>query len=153
MFVVYLTTYIYYHRIEFYMEKIYTDVSDTAKQSWKSQRSQFELVRRRLNLLKGKEKIIMTMYLEKGNSIRQIARLMGVNEMKVSRKIQKLTHILSDGVFIKCLKKRDKLSIREMSIARDYFLNGHSIRHIANKHNWSFYRVRQKLQEIKQTIK
>ena len=101
MFVVYLTTYIYYHRIEFYMEKIYTE---------------FELVRRRLNLLKGKEKIIMTMYLEKGNSIRQIARLMGVNEMKVSRKIQKLTHILSDGVFIKCLKKRDKLSITFLTV-------------------------------------
>ena len=135
------------------MKKIYTDISNAAEQSWKSQREKFDLVRGRLNLLKGKEKIIMTMYIEKGNSIRQIARLMGVNEMKVSRKIQKLTHTLSDGVFIKCLKKRDKLSIREMSIARDYFLNGHSIRHIANKHNWSFYRARQKLQEIKHTIK
>jgi DNA-directed RNA polymerase specialized sigma subunit len=135
------------------MKKIYTDISDAAEQSWKCQREKFDLVRGRLNLLKGKEKIIMAMYIEKGNSIRQIARLMGVDEMKISRKIQKLTHTLSDGTFIKCIKKRDKLSLREMSIARDYFLNGSSIRQIANKNNWSFYRVRQKLQEIKHTIK
>ena len=135
------------------MKKIYTNISDAAMQSWKNQREQFDLVRERISLLDGREKIIMTMYLEKGNSIRQIARLMGVNEMKISRKIQKLTHTLSDGVFIKCLKKADMLSKHEMSIARDYFLNGHSIRHIANKHNWSFYRARQKLQEIKHTIK
>jgi predicted DNA-binding protein YlxM (UPF0122 family) len=135
------------------MKKIYTDISNAAEKSWKNQRDMFDLVRGRLNLLKGREKIIMTMYIEKGNSIRQIARLMGVDEMKISRKIHKLTHTLSDGTFIKCLKKRDRLSLHEMSIARDYFLNGRSIRHIANKHNWSFYRVRQKLQEIKHTIK
>ena len=135
------------------MKKIYTDISDSAKQSWKNQREQFDLVRERINLLKGREKIIMSMYLEKGNSIRQIARLMDVNEMKVSRKIQKLTHTLSEGTFIKCMKKADMLSKQEMSIARDYFLNGRSIRHIANKYNWSFYRVRQKLQEIKHNIK
>ena len=135
------------------MKKIYTDISDAAKQQWKTRREKLDLVRGRLNLLNGREKIIMTMYLEKGNSIRQIARLLGVDEMKISRKIQKLTHTLSDGIFIKCLKKRDKLSGREMSIARDYFLNGHSIRSIADKHNWSFYRVREELQEIKHTIK
>ena len=135
------------------MKRIYADIPDTTEQSWKIQREKFDLVRSRLSFLNGKEKIIMTMYIEKGNSIRQIARLMGVDEMKISRKIKKLTHNLSSGTFIKCLRKRDKLTLHEISIARDYFLNGRSIRHIANKHNWSFYRVRQKLQEIKHTIK
>ena len=89
------------------MKKVYNDISDAAEQSWKSRREKLDLVRGRINLLKGREKIIMTMYLERGNSIRQIARLMGVDEMKISRKIQKLTHTLSDGVFIKCLQTPD----------------------------------------------
>ena len=135
------------------MKEYKASIFGPADQSWKVRREMFETVRNRLNLLDGREKVIMTMYIEKGNSIRQIARLMGVDEMRISRKTQKITHNLTNGIFITCLNKRDKFSLHEMSIARDYFLNGQSIKQIADKHNWSFYRVRQKLQEIKHTIK
>jgi len=48
-------------------------------------RDRIDLLRSRVNLLTGKDRLLMTMYLENSNSFRQMARLAGVNESRTKR--------------------------------------------------------------------
>ena len=111
-------------------------------------RNRIELLRSRVDLLNGKNKLLMTMYLENGNSFRQMARLAGVNETSIARRIHKLTSKLLDGEYIMCLRNRDKFTRTELGIAKDYFLTGLSIKKITGKRHWSRYRVRKTLKRI-----
>ena len=106
------------------------------------------MIRSRLNLLSGTDKLLMTMYIEHGNSIRQIARIRGVSETRVARRIRAITKRLTDGPYIDCLRNRDKLTGRQLAVAKDYYLMGLSMRRIAAKRRWSYYRVREALNEI-----
>ncbi|MHC4462436.1 MAG: hypothetical protein ACYS6W_01510 [Planctomycetota bacterium] len=111
-----------------------------------------DLLHSRVNLLTGKDKLLMTMYLENSNSFRQMARLAGVNETSIARRIYKVTKRLIDGEYITCLRNRDKFSKREMAIAKDYFLLGLSMRKIAGKRRWSYYHVRKTLKKIQRLV-
>lgn len=57
-----------------------------------------------------------------------------------------------EGKYITCLRYRDRFTILELAIAKEYFLMGLSIKKIAGKRNWSYYRVRQILQRIQLVI-
>jgi len=116
-------------------------------------RGRLELLQARLGLLRGKDKVLMTMYLVNGNSFRQIARLRGVSETSIARRIYQLAERLTEGEFLSCLRNRDKLSQRQMAVARDYFLTGLSIKQIAGKRSMSFYTVRKVLFSIRNVIK
>jgi len=115
-------------------------------------RDRIDLLRSRVNLLTGKDKLLMTMYLENSNSFRQMARLAGVNETSIARKIHKVTKRLIDGEYITCLRNRDKFSKTEMAIAKDYFLLGLSMKKIAGKRHRSYYRVRETLKKIQRLV-
>ncbi len=115
-------------------------------------RDRIDLLRSRVNLLTGKDKLLMTMYLENSNSFRQMARLAGVNETSIARRIHKVTKRLIDGEYITCLRNRDKFSKTEMAIAKDYFLLGLSMKKIAGKRHWSYYRVRKTLKKIQRLV-
>ncbi|OHB72891.1 MAG: hypothetical protein A2Z25_03200 [Planctomycetes bacterium RBG_16_55_9] len=118
-----------------------------------SQRGRMDVLRGRLGLLSGKDKVLMTMYLEHGNSFRQIARIRGVSETSVARRVHQLTERLTDGEFLMCVRTRDKLSRRRMAIARDAFLLGLSLKQIAGKRRMSVYAVRKELTRIRKLIK
>jgi len=107
-----------------------------------------ELLESRIELLCGKEKLLMTMYLKNGNSFYQMARLAGVNEVTIARRIYKIIKRLLDGEYITCLRNRDKFSDCEMAVAKDYFLTGLSMREIARHQRCSRYRVRKTLGKI-----
>ena len=107
-----------------------------------------ELLESRIELLTGKEKLLMTMYLKNGNSFYQMARLAGVNEVTIARRIYKIIKRLLDGEYITCLRNRDKFSDCEMTVAKDYLLTGLSMREIARHRRCSRYRVRQTLGKI-----
>ena len=115
-------------------------------------RDRIDLLRSRVNLLTGKDKLLMTMYLENSNSFRQMARLAGVNETSIARRIHKVTKRLIDGEYITCLRNRDKFSKTEMAVAKDYFLLGLSMKKIAVKRRWSYYRVRETLKKIQRLV-
>ena len=115
-------------------------------------RDRIDLLRSRVNLLTGKDRLLMTMYLENSNSFRQMARLAGVNEARIARKIHRVTKRLIDGGYITCLRNRDKFSKREMAIAKDYFLLGLSMKKIAGKRRCSYYRVRETLKKIQRLV-
>ena len=110
------------------------------------------MLRSRLNLLSGTDKLLMTMYIEHGNSIRQIARIRGVSETSIARRIRAITKRLTDGPYIDCLRKRDKLTSRQLAIAKDYYLMGLSMRQIAAKRRRSYYRVRDTINEIQSIV-
>jgi predicted DNA-binding protein YlxM (UPF0122 family) len=107
-----------------------------------------DLLRNRADLLSGKDRVLMQMYLNNANSFYQMARLIGVNEANVARRINKLIKRLLDGQYITCLRNRDKLTEVQIEIARDYLNNGLPMRKIAQKFGISYYAVRQTMKQI-----
>jgi predicted DNA-binding protein YlxM (UPF0122 family) len=135
------------------MRDLYENVSQETIAVAGSHRAEIELLRGRLKLLDGKDKILMTMYMENCNSIRQIARLLDVDEMKIARRIQKLTKSLIDSEYLECLRARDRFTSNQLNIARDYFLSGMSIRKIAAKRKRSCYCIRKIILDIQNLVR
>ena len=127
-------------------------ISERTLKAQNEYRDRIDLLRSRVNLLTGKDKLLMTMYLENSNSFRQMARLAGVNESSIARKIHRVTKRLIDGEYITCLRNQDKFSKTEMAIAKDYFLLGLSMKKIAGKRRRSYYRVRETLKKIQRLV-
>ena len=134
------------------MRRTHANLSEETLGVRDRRRDQVDLLRRRLNLLDGREKVMMTMYLENGISFRQIARLLGVSETSVARRIHRLTKRLTDGEYIVCMRNRDKLTERQMLIAKDYFLTGLSMSRIAQERRWSLYKVCLTVRQIRGII-
>lgn len=134
------------------MRHIHKNIAQQSKECKEDYRDRIEVLRRRVNLLAGRDRLLMTMYLENGNSFRQIARLTGYNAASVARKIHRLTKRLIDGEYITCLRNRDKFTQAEMKIAKDYFLIGTSMRKIAARRHYSYYRVRRIMKRIRKFV-
>ncbi len=92
------------------------------------------------------------MYLENGNTFRQMASLIGINEANIARRINKITKRLINGKYIICVRNSEQFSKIELGIAKNYFLLGMSIRDIAKKFSITYYRSRQTLQKIQNLI-
>jgi predicted DNA-binding protein YlxM (UPF0122 family) len=107
-----------------------------------------DVLRSRVQLLTGKDRLLMQMYLNNANTFSQMARLAGINEASVSRRIHKLVRRLLDGQFITCLRSRGKLTNEQIEIARDYFVKGVPMRKIADRHGTSYYIVRKTMKKI-----
>jgi len=135
------------------MKELHVNISQKTLEAKNRHREQIDLLRSRLNLLNGKNRILMTMYLENGNSFRQIARLTGVSETSIARRIHGLTKRLIDGQYIFCLRNRNKFTRDQMAIAKDYFLRDLSIRKIASKRHRSFYHVYETIKKIQSILK
>jgi len=134
------------------MRKIHQNISTEALEARTELRERIELLRSRVGLLSGTDKLLMTMYFENGNSFRQIALLSGVSEASISRRVKKLTRRLLDGEYIICLRNCDSFSGMEMGVAKDYFLKGLSIKRIALKRGWTYYRVHKTVKGIQQRV-
>ena len=134
------------------MKRIHENIGERTSNVKGRHRGGIELLRSRLNLLTGTDKVLMTMYVEHGNSIRQIARIRGASETSVNRRIRAITKRLTDGPYIECLRNRDKLTVRQLAVAKDYYLMGLSMRQIAAKRRRSYYRVREAIVEIRSIV-
>lgn len=115
-------------------------------------RERTEMLRRRINLLNGKDKLLMTMYLDNNNSIRQISRLSGIDETSISRRINRIVKRLTEDKYIICLRNRNKLTTTEKAITKEYFLLGMSIKNIAKRRRWTYYQAYKTIQKIQQQI-
>ena len=134
------------------MKRIHVNIPEETQDVKGRRRSGIDLLRRRLNLLAGTDKVLMTMYVEHENSFRQIARVCGVSESNVARRINGIISRLTDGQYMTCLRNRDKLSRWQLAVAKDYFLIGLSMRKIAGKRRRSYYNVRDTLNEIRNIV-
>jgi len=134
------------------MKRVHENIAEQANNFRGLRRGSIELLRSRLNLLSGTDKLLMTMYIEHGNSFRQIARIRGVTETSIARRIRAIAKRLTDGPYIDCLRSRDKLTSCQLDIAKDYYLLGMSMRRIAAKKQWSYYRVRDAIIQIRSIV-
>lgn len=117
------------------------------------QREIIELLRSRIGLLTGKDRLLMTMYLDNENSFRQMARLSGLNEATIARRIHRITHRLTNDQYVICLQERDKFTRAQLAMAKDYFIRGLSMIEIARKRNCSYYQVRKTIRKIRHITK
>jgi predicted DNA-binding protein YlxM (UPF0122 family) len=108
-----------------------------------------ELLRNRLFLLTGKDRVLMTMYLDDGHSFRQLSQLTGCNESSIARRIRTLSSRLLNCEYITCLKNRSKFTAAELTIAKHYFLLGLPMKKIAVKTQLSYYSIRKIIKRIK----
>jgi transposase-like protein len=115
--------------------------------------NRIDLLRARADILTGKDRALLKMYLENGSTISHMARLMGINEATVCRRIHRLTERLLDGEYITCLRNKHQLSRLEMNVARDYFLEGLSQNKIAIKRRTTVYMVRKGLRNIQELVR
>ncbi len=134
------------------MESIHENVTKVEVKARKRCRDRIDMLKSRVELLTGKDRLLMTMYLRNGNTFYQMARLTGVNEANVARRIYRVTKRLIDGEYITCLRNRDKFTEEEMVVAKDYFIRGLSIKKIASRRKLSYYRVREILKKIQSLI-
>jgi len=134
------------------VDTIHNNISQDSLQARNEVRDRIDLLRSRATLLTGKDRLLMTMYLNNANTFRQMARLAGVNETNIARRIHKIIKRLIDGEYITCLRNRQIFSRAEMVIARQYFLLGWSIKKIAGEQGLSYYGVRKSLKKIQQLV-
>ena len=134
------------------MKRIHVNIPEDTQDVKGRCRGGIDLLRSRLNLLAGMDKVLMTMYIEHENSFRQIARVCGVSESNVARRINGIISRLTDGQYIACLRNRDMLSKWQLAVAKDYFLLGLSMRKVAAKRRRSYYNVRDTLNEIRNIV-
>jgi predicted DNA-binding protein YlxM (UPF0122 family) len=134
------------------MEEIHASIAQETLQAKNEYRDRIDLLHSRIHLLTGRDRLLMTAYLERGSSIRELARLTGVNDTIIARQIRKLTERLLDGEYITCVRNRSRFTKTEMAIAKDYFLTGLSMRVIAAEHHLTHYRVRQTVRRIRRLV-
>ena len=134
------------------MKRIHVNIPEDTQEVKTLHRGRIDLLRSRLNLLAGTDKVLMTMYVEHENSFRQIARICGVSETHVARRINGIINRLTDGQYVACLRNRDKFSKWQLAVAKDYFLFGLSIRKIAGKRRRSYYHIRDTLNDIRSVV-
>jgi predicted DNA-binding protein YlxM (UPF0122 family) len=109
-----------------------------------------DLLRARVSILSGKDRTLMQMYLESGLTFGQMARVAGVNECTIARRIHKLTCLLLDSEYITCLRNRRRFSSLELSIARDHYFDDLGHKKIAKRRNVTVYQVRKTLRKIQE---
>ena len=134
------------------MKTIHSNVSQKSLEYKNKNRAQIDLLRSRLSLLDGEDKLLMTMYLENGYNTFQISRMNGLCRTSIARRINGLTMRLLDGRYITCLRNRRKFNKQQMAIAKDYFLTGLSIKKITLKRNRSRYRVTETIKKIESIL-
>jgi predicted DNA-binding protein YlxM (UPF0122 family) len=134
------------------MKTIHSNLSQKNLYNKNKNRAQIDLLRSRLYLLDKDDRLLMTVYLENGNNTCQIARLTGMSRKSIARRINILTMRLLDGTYIICLRNRNKFNKQQITIAKDYFLTGLSIKKIAIKRRRSRYRIAETVKTIKNIL-
>ncbi|MHC4726937.1 MAG: hypothetical protein ACYS17_06860 [Planctomycetota bacterium] len=134
------------------MKTIHKNVPQNNLENKNNNRARIEVLRNRLDLLDGKDKLLMTLYIEDGYSIFKISRMTDQCETSIARRINRLTKKLLEGRYITCLRYRNKFSRYQMAIAKDYFLRDLSMREIKKKRSRSFYHVRYTILKIKSIL-
>jgi len=132
------------------MKRIHENIAAETSDLKGRHRDRTDVLRSRLYMLSGPDKVLLTMYVENGNSCRQIARIAGVSETTVVRRIDAIVKRLMDGEFIRCLKSSRKLTADQMAIAKDFFVMGLPMSKIAGKRCSSVHRVRKALLDIRE---
>ncbi len=107
------------------------------------------LVRLRSDLLCREDKALIQMIFEKGSSFIEIAELTGQNPSSINRRFRALLQKLLAKEPISLLHHQNAFDPLDISICRDYYLQGLPQRTISHKLNVSLYRVRRVLRTVR----
>ena len=130
------------------MKEFHENNSTQASNDVQIMRSRNELLRERLAFLESEDHFLMKMYIENGNSFNQLARVAGVAPGTVSRRINRIINRLTNGEYVICLRNREMFSCQDLSVAKDHYMRGYSMRKIAKRWGLTFYTVRETLNRI-----
>jgi len=114
-------------------------------------RNSVEIIRSRAKLLDEPDRTLIITYLDNENSFRQIAKLIGVNEVTIARRIKKIMRRLENNISKTAHKKLTTLDAKERKIARDYFIKGLSLRKLSKKYRATRYKVRKIISIVEKT--
>ena len=134
------------------METIKEDISEQLPAVKEKYRSEVDLLLSRIDLLSGRDRLLMTMFWEKGNSLSQIGKLAQINRNSLARRINTVTERLMEGKYIACMRNRRIFTGRQLDIAKDYFLTGLSMKRIARRRKLSYYQVRKMIKIIESKL-
>jgi predicted DNA-binding protein YlxM (UPF0122 family) len=126
---------------EWRMRRADGDESTVGVRRRQEAREMIEVLRMRAHLLAGEDRDLVEMYLERGNSLCQIARLMGVSHQNIGRRIRSLVRRITDDTYEICLGNRDDFNGRELGIIRDFFIAGLSCPCITRNRGVTHYHV------------
>jgi len=123
------------------------DFRDTTRE-----RESGERILARAHLLTSRDRTLLALHVEAGNSFRQIARLVGVRPTTIARRIRKITERLIDQTYPLCAGRPDRFGELELSIIRDFFVRGLSMAEISRAHGVSYYRARATVRKAEEFV-
>ena len=129
------------------MKRLPKDVQDGADCRAGAMR-EMELLRLRVDLLDGQERLLVDMYLNQNASYYRLAALTGMGEKYVARRVQSLLRCLQSEEYLSIVRHQRLFEPRTLEVAYDYFLLGMSVRAISRKRNMSRYRVSKKIRRL-----
>ncbi|MBC8378640.1 MAG: hypothetical protein H8E62_05650 [Planctomycetes bacterium] len=107
-----------------------------------------DIARLRSELLSGEDKALVQMIFEKGSSFTEIAKLTGQHPSSIARRFRDLLQKLLTKELLALLRNQAGFKPVDITICRDYFLQGLPKRMIARKLNVSDYRIRKVLKDF-----
>ena len=131
---------------------IYLSVSEKARQEMVERAAEGGDMLRRIDMLTGVERVMMTMYFEKGSSFEQIARLANLSAATVSRRIHKISSRLTDGRYLRCLRNKEMFTKFELAIAKEHFVRGKSIRALTKEKGATYHKMRRTVKRIESVL-
>ena len=108
-----------------------------------------EILRHRTGLLADDEKALMRMYLDGGQSVRQIARLAGTSPTTISRRVRGIAKRLVDRTYLACVGGKSEFNTLDLAVIRDHFVRGLSLGRISRRYGLTYYRVRATAQKAR----
>ena len=108
-----------------------------------------ELLRLRGTLLTGRDRALIEMYLDNGETVRRIATLAAVTPSCVARRIRTITQRLVDPTYPVCLANRQNFTTTELRIVKEYFVRGLSIQRISRRRRLSRHRIRKAIRKAR----
>ncbi len=103
-------------------------------------------------MLSGKDRVLLKMYIEKGTSFAEMARLAGTAEQRIARRVRRIAGRLIDGRYVNCVRRAGKLNMEELGVARDYFLTGLPVRRTACRQGLTYHGARKALKRIRRIL-
>jgi hypothetical protein len=95
----------------------------------------------RVDMLPDKQRTFVRLFLGT-QKYRPIAKMAGVNEVTIARRLKRIAEQISSNNFIAALSQENNLSPEKMEILKDYFVTDLPMIRIAKNRNLSCYMVR-----------
>jgi len=104
----------------------------------------------RIEMLNDHDRAFVNLMLA-GQKFNTIAHAAGVHGATIARRLKKITARMTDNNFVNALSEKN-LTVQQMQILRDFFVDGLSMFRIAVRNNFSYYKVRQLVKKHRTTV-